>query len=279
MPAHAQSIQIFLPDGDPRSLRIAEITSRTVQVLAAPRAQLEALLKRKEIQGAVLYVLVGPDPEGALPLTYIGETEELVARARSHHKKKDWWDTILVVSRVGHFTKAHATWMEWHALQEAKAAGRCALNNDAVPTKPYVSEPMEADLLQFFERAKILFGVLGQSVFEKPTVANPGAQVRLTRRGASAVGEYGSEGFVVRAGSVAASEMTKSTSPGVAKKREALIKSGVLVKAKDGVRFAKDFVFATPSGAADVVAGASCNGWVEWKYPDGRTLHDVHRAK
>ncbi|MBK6489835.1 MAG: hypothetical protein IPF98_23930 [Gemmatimonadetes bacterium] len=159
MPAHAQSIQIFLPDGDPRSLRIAEITSRTVQVLAAPRAQLEALLKRKEIQGAVLYVLVGPDPEGALPLTYIGETEELVARARSHHKKKDWWDTILVVSRVGHFYES-----AYHMDGVARVAGskgrrpvraqqRCGAHS-----RPYVSEPMEADLLQFFEGRRSSLG-------------------------------------------------------------------------------------------------------------------------
>jgi hypothetical protein len=186
---------------------------------------------------------------------------------------------LVVVSRIGHFTKAHATWLEWYGCQQAVAAGRYVIANDTAPTKPYVSEPMEADLHQCFETAKILMGVLGHPVFEAPQHKAPGAQVRLTRRGAAAVGEYTSDGFVVRAGSVAAPNMTKSSTMGVAKKREQLLKSGVLVQDKTGLRFTQDYVFATPSGAADVVAGASCNGWVEWRYPDGRTLDEVHRAK
>jgi len=36
-----KTIQIFLPDSNPRGIRIAEITSRTVKVLQIPRAELE----------------------------------------------------------------------------------------------------------------------------------------------------------------------------------------------------------------------------------------------
>ena len=35
-----KTIQIYLPDGNPRSIKIAEITSRTVQVVLIPRAKL-----------------------------------------------------------------------------------------------------------------------------------------------------------------------------------------------------------------------------------------------
>jgi hypothetical protein len=35
-----KTIQIFLPDGNPRGVKIAEFTSRTVQVVFVPRARL-----------------------------------------------------------------------------------------------------------------------------------------------------------------------------------------------------------------------------------------------
>ncbi len=39
--ALGKTIQIFLPDGNPRGVKIAEFTSRTIQAVLLPRAQLE----------------------------------------------------------------------------------------------------------------------------------------------------------------------------------------------------------------------------------------------
>lgn len=41
MTATPKTIQIFLPSGDPRGLRIAEITTRIVQVIEVPRSRLD----------------------------------------------------------------------------------------------------------------------------------------------------------------------------------------------------------------------------------------------
>lgn len=38
--ARPQTIQIFLPNGDPRGMRVAEITTRIVRVIEVPRSQL-----------------------------------------------------------------------------------------------------------------------------------------------------------------------------------------------------------------------------------------------
>lgn len=45
-----KTIQIYLPDGDPQSLKIAEITSRTVQAILIPRSKLESAFKREELR-------------------------------------------------------------------------------------------------------------------------------------------------------------------------------------------------------------------------------------
>jgi len=48
MIATPKTIQIFLPGGDPRGVRIAEITTRTVQVIEVPRSLLPGFLKMPE---------------------------------------------------------------------------------------------------------------------------------------------------------------------------------------------------------------------------------------
>ena len=58
-----KTIQIFLPDGNARSLRIAEITSRTIQVIQVPRSELKAVSQREEVQRVGVYFLVGEADE------------------------------------------------------------------------------------------------------------------------------------------------------------------------------------------------------------------------
>ncbi len=62
-----KTIQIFLPDGNPRGLKIADITSRTIQTLLIPRSSLDEVAKRDEIQNVGIYFLIGTTEEGAKP--------------------------------------------------------------------------------------------------------------------------------------------------------------------------------------------------------------------
>lgn len=43
-----KTIQIFLPGGDPRGLRVAEITTRIVQVIEVPRTRLDEFSRMPE---------------------------------------------------------------------------------------------------------------------------------------------------------------------------------------------------------------------------------------
>ena len=47
-----QTIQIFLPAGDPRGVRVAEITTRIVRVIEVTRSQLADFLKMPGAQKA-----------------------------------------------------------------------------------------------------------------------------------------------------------------------------------------------------------------------------------
>ena len=61
-----KTIQIFLPDGNPRGVKIAEFTSRTVQVILVPRAQLDFACSRLEVGNVGIYFLIGDSAPGGL---------------------------------------------------------------------------------------------------------------------------------------------------------------------------------------------------------------------
>ena len=79
--ARPQTIQIYLPGGDPRGMRVAEITTRIVRVIEVPRSQLADFLKMPEAQQVGVYFLMGELSEAGLPRAYIGQSGRVVPRA------------------------------------------------------------------------------------------------------------------------------------------------------------------------------------------------------
>jgi predicted type IV restriction endonuclease len=67
------TIKLFLPRGDAKSLRTAEISNWTGKAVAAPRTELDELLAREELDKAGVYILLGSDPLTNAPRAYIGE--------------------------------------------------------------------------------------------------------------------------------------------------------------------------------------------------------------
>lgn len=63
-----KTIQIFLPDGNPRGVKIADITSRTIQTLLIPRPSIEDAATRPEIQNVGIYFLVGTAEDGDIAI-------------------------------------------------------------------------------------------------------------------------------------------------------------------------------------------------------------------
>jgi hypothetical protein len=274
-----KTIQIFLPDGNPRGIKIADITSRTVQTILIPRPSIEDIAKRPEIQNVGLYFLIGTAEEGAKPILYVGEAENCLKRIKQHNKSNDFWSTAIVaVSKTQFFTKSHVKYLEWYCYDSAKAADRFLLENSTIPTKSYIPEPLEADLMDNFETIKILVSTLGYPLFDIIEKPKQKKDILFCKgKDALAQGEYTEDGMVVFSGSLANIEEAKSIQSWISETRKKLLEQGNIKQEGNVYRFASNHIFSSPSGAAGVVLGRTANGWIEWKYADGRTLDEVKR--
>lgn len=274
-----KTIQIFLPDGNPRGVKLADITSRTVQTMLIPRSSLEDVATRSEVQSVGVYFLIGSSDEGVKPILYIGEAENCFSRLKQHNKTKDFWNiAIIAVSKTQFFTKSHVKFLEWYCHAEAVNADRYSLENTQVPTKPYIPEPVEVDLMDNFDTIKILVSTLGYPIFDSIVKSKQKKDI-LTCKGKDALaqGEYTEDGLVIFSGSTCNKAESKSIQNWITTTRRKLIEQGILKEDGDILKFTSNYIFSSPSGAAGTVLGRNANGWIEWKYPDGRTLDDVKR--
>lgn len=285
MTPRPKTIQIFLPAGDPRGIRIAEITTRIVQAIEVPRSLLAAFLSMPESTQVAVYFLVGQTEDGGEDLVYAGQTGDVRARLTAHNKERDFWERALVlISRTNTLTQTHALFLEWYCLQAIRLAGRFRDENGNSGSRPFTPAPLEADCFEIFETAQTLLSTLGFPLFDALTeVAGSAATPEMfycQRRSADGRGYYTPEGFVVLAGSRGPGTNTSSQGGAQASRlRDPLVAAGILRMEGTELIFTKDHLFRTPSGAASVLLGRSANGWIEWMTKDRQTLEALKRPR
>jgi len=274
------TIKLFLPRGDAKSLRTAEISNWTGKAVAAPRTELDDLLAREELEKAGVYILIGSDPLTNAARAYIGEAEVIRERLKQHKTKEFWVSAIVFVSKDENLTKAHVRYLESRLLTEATLIGRFTLEqNQAGGSR--LPESDREDMEVFLARIKQLLPVLGSDILapitqpaEKP---QPGGVLRCRIKGAEARGQRTANGFVILKGSTAVlvERPAAENYPYVIAQRKQLIADTTLVE-KDGfLVFTKDAEFSSPSSAAVVIHGGSANGLTAWKTEDGKTLKQL----
>jgi Domain of unknown function (DUF4357) len=282
MQSRPQTIQIFLPAGDPRGMRVAEITTRIIRVIEVPRSQLAEFLKMPEAKQVAVYFLVGELSDAGLPRVYIGQSGNVGYRLSQHNQSKDFWNRAFVVtSLTNSMTQTHVLFLEWFAINAAAKAERYKLENGNSGAKPYTPAPLEADCLEIHETAATLLATLGQPIFEALTNAPSVGDKELfycKSSGADAVGEYTTEGFVVYKGSKGRAEIVNSfNNTSGHRLRNQLLTENVISLQSDSLVFNHDHLFPTPSSASDVLTGRNSNGWIEWKDAKGKTLDELKR--
>ena len=275
-----QTIQIFLPDGNPRGVRIAEITNRTVKAVLFPRNQFDYILTRNELSNVGFYFLFG-EAETGKPLVYIGEAEDCTIRLSQHQRNKDFWNyAIVIISKINAFTKTHVKFLEHISIKTAQDVNRWQLENGVNTSMPFITESMEADMTDCFETAKILLSTLGFPLFDSISRENNRVSediYKMKSKESLAEGNLIDDGFVVYKGSKAVKNTLRSCQNQVIDIRNKLIDNGTLSLDGNVYVFTEDYIFSSPSTAGAVIAGRSTNGWTTWKNANGKTLDEIKR--
>lgn len=271
-----QTIQIFLPFGNPQGTRVAEITTRTVRVFDIPRKLLPEFLNMPESSQVGLYFLFSEVDNEESISCYIGQSGEVGKRLQQHHQKKDFWHrAIVAVSLTNTITDTHAKYLEWLSIKLGQEAGRFQLENGNSGSKPHTPAPLEADCEEILETIRVLMSTMGFPVLEplpSHTKEIHSTIYHCKLRGANAQGILSSEGFTVLKGSTCALKPTAKTPQSIKIRRQKLIDSGGLVMNGDKLVFARDYLFQSPSGASCSIIYRASNGWRDWKTADGVDL-------
>ena len=275
------TIKLFLPYGDPKRLRTAEISNWSGKAIAAPRTEFDEFLGREEMSQSGVYILTGTSPETNAPQAYIGEAEVLRARLKDHKTKEFWVSVVACFSKDENLTKSHIRFLEGALIEATKKAGRFKVDN-AQSSGSKLPESDIHDMREFLTKLHQLLPILGVDLLtpvvpdSPPTSSNP--VLRTGLKGLTATGQRTSEGFVVFKGS----EAVLKERPGaiengnwVIGRRAELKDDGSLEAHGDRLVFTRDVEFKSPSGSAAVIHGGSVNGYIVWKDEQGRTLKEI----
>ena len=278
------TIKLFLPYGDPKKVRIAEISNWSGKAIAAPRSDLERLLEREELANSGIYFLLGIDSEDGRQLAYIGEAETVSSRIKQH-KVKDFWNSVIIfVSKDENLTKAHIRYLEGRLIETANKISRCKIENSQA-SGARLPESDQHEMEVFLERVTQLLPILGTDILT-PIVKPDEDSIQIEeytckKKGAMAKGKRVPNGFVVFKGSTAIvkdRESAKTHGQWILSLREKLKNDGSIVESNDYYLFTKDVEFSSPSAAAAVIYGGNAAGPIAWKNKSGKTLKEIEES-
>lgn len=278
-----KTIKLFLLDGDPNGRMICELSNWTGKAYKIPRIKIKDSSDRDELNSTGIYLLFGKI-EGEKDQVYIGEAESILKRLNQHLTQKDFWhEAIIFISKDDNLNKAHIKYLENRLHETAVIADRYKIENSVVPTQSSISESDKAEMEEFIENVKLLVNTLGHKVFDEKREHRTLLQKQFTflikaTRGADAIGEATSEGFVVFKGSKASATTVTSISHSFLKLRNSLIDKGIMALSGDVYEFKEDYIFSSPSSAAVIIMGRNANGPLEWKLPTGQTLREFETS-
>lgn len=272
-----KTIQIFLPDGNPKSVRKASITTDKIEIIQIPRVNMVENRKLLEFNG--LYILVD-SLKAEKPEIYIGKGN-VKSRTSSHDTKKEFWNVVFAIRLKDNngFNDAHNSYLEYYFIHKAHEIKQSIMNeNKQIPKCPNLPEETIAELDCYIITIETLLSTLGLKCFqplENKDIKQKDIFRCSDKYGSIGEGEYTEEGFLLYKGAKCKLALHKGTKH--LSQRDELITSGLLKKENDYYILQDNKVFPSVSTAASIILGRRANGWTEWKNKDDKTLDEVER--
>ncbi|OGH84864.1 MAG: hypothetical protein A2493_01240 [Candidatus Magasanikbacteria bacterium RIFOXYC12_FULL_33_11] len=272
-----RTINIYIPDSNPRGVKVCDIQNSIVKAIFIPRNKMEDVNNREELKEPGIYFLFGKEDENTKPKVYIGEAENLLTRIKQHNRKKDFWNTaICFISEKKNINKAHIKYLESYCCEQSQITNKYILENGNSPTQSSLTERDQDFVLSFFDDLKILIATLGFPIFEE-TKKEEKDLFFCKSQNSDASGEYSEDGMVVFASSKANVNTSATIGHWAINLRNNLIEQKIMQKDSGHYIFTENYTFNSPSAATAVLLGRSANGWTSWKDKKGKTLDERFR--
>ncbi len=277
-----KSINIYLPDGNPKGVKKINITTFPLKAIVVPKNLInEANGSDELLDRTGIYFLFSEKEENSLIKTYIGEGN-LVSRLKNHYKNKEDWNFAVCFygdSEDG-LNKVQVGYLEAYSILEATKLGQTKLQNKKEQVIQPAPDYEEEFILQFLDEIKFILDLLGYPILSPAKKAETEEEIFFCKsKLADAKGNLTEDGFLVYEGSRINKENTASLGAWVLNIKNKLISEGTLKDDGDSMIFTKDFVFNSPSAAAAVVVGRPANGWTGWRNKEGKTLDELKRQE
>jgi hypothetical protein len=283
----ARSLELFFVNGDPEGMLTATVPFQwSGHVLVSKRTQLSEALQRPEVSRPGVYLLVGENDIGE-SLLYIGESDDIGNRIRSHDANKLWWTTVVFITSNGEpLNKAHVRYLESRLIDKAKQINKIKLDNGVSPSLTPLSEAAVSHMEDFLDNIYLVLPALRFDFFIESTrkiitieasPASPIFTLSTPKHGLTAKAIITDGHFVVKEGSLARLnwEGAGSDQTSYGKLHTELVQQGILAIYNDKRVFTKSYAFASPSAAAAVINGRPTNGTTAWKLENsGKTYKE-----
>lgn len=163
---HPISIRLYFENGDTSGICESFMDNFNGIVHKIPRPFLYDDRLINEINRPGVYILIG-NINGKNNL-YIGESENVFDRLKSHEKSSDkgWFSEVIVITSEQDFlNKAKIKYIENELFEVAKEAKRYNLNQ-TVPTRSTLSRIDRGTLSEFIYKIKLMIVALGYKLFD-----------------------------------------------------------------------------------------------------------------
>lgn len=292
----AITVKVRMEYGDPNEFRTAELPSSNFHAVAFPRKHIDQLKRKvlETLEGAGVYILIGPSMTRGKREVYIGESSrKVINRIRNHNNPKnteykEFWESVVIITTNNNEIISRTKFIEGELIRyEGINRNWNIVNNNS---SSYESKSLSASdedfVLEFIDASKIMLACLGYNLLQKSVKSTKPTSKILSRSVSEArsrrkrtakficrgLGGVYAEmtidpngGFVVSKDSIARGRLAASLAPRKKSDRQNLIHSGILRKRGDNFVFTKDYKFKNVSSAAIQVMGCHRSGSEAWK--------------
>ncbi len=274
----SKTITIYLQDGDPSGIKIAEISNRVCSAYLIPRNLLKLARDQQELSRPALYVLLSRDGSES----YIGESENFLNRIKTHDKddEKEFWDCVIVfVAKDESLEKAHVGYLESIAIARAQLANKSTLHNKGGSNKNHLHRFKVDVIEEYFEDCVILIETLGFSLFEVLTADKISDRDVwfCTSKETDARAVFEGAGFTILAGSKIDPSYAESWETAFPKSLQERI--DILEKSAEMINgiytLQENVTFKSPNHAGGFATGRNVNALTTWKNSMGQTMREV----